>query len=225
MMLKLITQNLITLVVTAALLFGPAGTLEWPQAWIFLVLFFSCGHAIGYWLLKTNPGFLAERLKSPLRSNHTLRDQVVTALLCVTICIWIVFIALDSRRIGWSSVPRWAEVIGGALIVGSFYAWSMVLRENTYAVTSVRLQPERGQVVISTGPYAVVRHPMYAAAAGCFIGTPLLLGSLWGLLGFFAFMPLLATRALGEEAILMDGLPAYREYAATVRFRLLPGLW
>lgn len=224
-MLKLITQNLLTVVVIGLLLFMAADTLDWPQAWIFLVLFFCCGHAIGYWLLKTNPGFLAERLKSPLRSNQTFRDQMVTVVLYFALCVWIVCMALDARRFSWSSVPSWAEAIGGALIAGTFYAWSRVLRENNFAVTSVRLQPERGQAVISTGPYAIMRHPMYAAAAGSFIGTPLLLGSLWGLLGIVAFMPLLALRALGEEAILMDGLPGYREYAETVRFRLLPGVW
>jgi len=224
-MLKLITQNLLTVVVIGLLLFVPAGTLVWPQAWTFLALFFFCGHAIGYWLLKTNPGFLAERLKSPLRGNHTPRDQMVTALLYLALCVWVVCMALDARRFAWSSVPSWAEAIGGVLIVGTFYVWSRILRENSFAVTSVRLQPERGQAVITTGPYAIVRHPMYAAAAGCFIGMPLLLGSLWGLLGIVAFMPLLALRALSEEAIMMDGLDGYREYAATVRFRLMPGLW
>jgi len=79
--------------------------------------------------------------------------------------------------------------------------------------------------VASTGPYAVVRHPMYACALLFFIGTPLLLGSLWGLLGLVVFVPLLAARALGEEAVLLEGLPGYRDYAAKVRFRLLPGVW
>jgi protein-S-isoprenylcysteine O-methyltransferase Ste14 len=224
-MLKLVTQNLSIVVLIGLLLFLPAGTLAWPQAWIFLVLFFACGHAVGYWLLKTNPGLLAERMKSPLRRNHTPRDQTVTAVFCFALCVWVVLMALDARRFGWSFAPAWAEAIGAALITAAFYAWSRVLRENTFAVTSVRLQPERGQAVVSTGPYALVRHPMYAAAAGFFIGTPLLLGSLWGLLGIFAFMPLLAVRALGEEAILMSGLPEYRDYAAAVRFRLLPGVW
>jgi protein-S-isoprenylcysteine O-methyltransferase Ste14 len=89
----------------------------------------------------------------------------------------------------------------------------------------VRLQKERGQTVISTGPYAVVRHPMYAYAVLLMIGAPLLLGSLWGLMGLVLFIPLLAARTLGEEVMLMEGLPGYREYAAKVRFRLLPGVW
>jgi protein-S-isoprenylcysteine O-methyltransferase Ste14 len=89
----------------------------------------------------------------------------------------------------------------------------------------LRVQEERGQIVISTGPYAIVRHPMYAYAMLLFLGAPLLLGSLWGLLGVVLFIPLLAARVLGEETMLLDGLPGYREYAAKVRFHLLPGMW
>jgi protein-S-isoprenylcysteine O-methyltransferase Ste14 len=100
-----------------------------------------------------------------------------------------------------------------------------VLRANSFTAVTVRLQEERGQTVHSTGPYAVVRHPMYAYAALLLIGAPLLLGSLWGLLGVIVAMPLMAARALGEEAVLMDGPPGYREYVAKVRFRLLPGVW
>jgi protein-S-isoprenylcysteine O-methyltransferase Ste14 len=203
----------------------PAGTMNWPQAWAFLVVFSGCGLVSGYWLLKTNPELLAERMKSPLRDNQKPRDRAVTAVLYAALCVWLVLMALDARRFGWSSVPTWVEPIGAVLVVGAFYGGSRVLRENSFAVTSVRLQPERGQFVISTGPYAIVRHPMYAVAIAAFVGTPLMLGSFWGLLGLLVFMPLLALRALGEETILASGLPGYCEYAARVRFRLLPGLW
>jgi protein-S-isoprenylcysteine O-methyltransferase Ste14 len=225
-MLKLVIESLsIVVVVIGLLLFIPAGTMDWPQAWAFLAVFSGCGLTSGYWLLKTNPELLAERMKSPLRDNQKPRDRAVTAVLYAALCVWLVLMALDARRFGWSSVPTWAEPIGGVLVVGAFYGWSRVLRENSFAVTSVRLQPERGQSVISTGPYAVVRHPMYAVAIAAFVGTPLMLASFWGLLGMLVFMPLLALRALGEEAILASGLQGYREYAARVRFRLLPGLW
>ena len=108
---------------------------------------------------------------------------------------------------------------------GRLYGWVRVLRANRFAAVTVRLQEERGQTVISTGPYAVVRHPMYAYAVLLLIRAPLLRGSLWGLLGVVLLLPLLAARALGEEVMLLDGLPGYREYAAKVRFRLLPGVW
>ena len=223
---KVVIQNLlIVIVVIGLLLFVPAGTTDWPQAWAFLAVFCGCGVASGYWLLTTNPELLAERMKSPLRDNQKSRDRTVTIVLYAALCIWVVLMALDARRFGWSLVPTWAEPIGGLLVVGAFYGWCRVLRKNAFAVTSVRLQPERSQSVISTGPYAVVRHPMYAAAIAAFVGTPLMLGSLWGLLGLLVFMPLLALRALSEEAILASGLQGYREYAARVRFRLLPGVW
>ena len=111
------------------------------------------------------------------------------------------------------------------MILVAFIGWVGVLAANSFAATQVRLQPERGQRVISTGPYGVVRHPMYAYSLLLMIGAPLLLGSLWGLLGLALFVPLLAARLLGEEAMLMEGLPGYRDYAAKVRFRLVPGVW
>jgi len=147
------------------------------------------------------------------------------AALMAGFALWLPFMALDARRFGWSHVPQWAQVFGAGLILLAFYAWARVLRANRFAATQVRLQPERAQTVISTGPYAMVRHPMYADALLMMIGTPLLLGSLWGLAWLLLFLPLLAARILGEEAMLMQGLPGYRDYAAKVRFRLLPGVW
>jgi protein-S-isoprenylcysteine O-methyltransferase Ste14 len=149
----------------------------------------------------------------------------VMGAILVVFCGWFVFMAIDARRFGWSHTPLWAQALGAALIVGAFYGWIGVLRANSFAAVTVRLQKERGQTVISTGPYAVVRHPMYSYAVLLMIGAPLLLGSLWGLLGVVVLLPMLAARALGEEVMLMNGLPGYREYAAKVRFRLLPGVW
>jgi protein-S-isoprenylcysteine O-methyltransferase Ste14 len=111
------------------------------------------------------------------------------------------------------------------LIVGAFWGWIGVLGANSFAATTVELQAERDQRVISAGPYAVVRHPMYAYAILLMLGAPLLLGSLWGLAGLVVLLPLLAARALGEEALLFGGLPGYDDYARRVRFRLVPGIW
>ena len=138
---------------------------------------------------------------------------------------WFVFMALDARRFGWSHTSPWAQMLGAVLIASSYCGWIQVFRANSFASVLVRLQADRGQTVISTGPYAVVRHPMYTYALPLLIGVPLLLGSLWGLFGLVLFVPALAFRALGEEALLMDGLPGYRDYAAKVRYRLLPGVW
>lgn len=225
MLLKMVVHTLAFVVLLGLLLFLPAGTLAWPQAWVFMALFIGCSEAIGVWLKKSDPALLAARMKSPLSADQKPSDRAVMGAILVVFCGWFVFMAIDARRFGWSHTPLWAQALGAALIVGAFYGWIGVLRANSFAAVTVRLQKERGQTVISTGPYAVVRHPMYSYAVLLMIGAPLLLGSLWGLLGVVVLLPLLAARALGEEVMLMDGLPGYREYAAKVRFRLLPGVW
>ena len=224
-LLKMAAHSLAFAVLLGLLLFLPAGTMVWPQAWVFMALFIGCSEATGLWLAKSDPDLLAARMKSPLSADQKPSDRGVMAAIIVVFCGWIIFMALDARRFGWSHTPWWAQVLGTALIVGAFSGWVGVLKANSFASVTLRVQEERGQTVISTGPYAVVRHPMYAYALLLFIGTPLLLGSLWGLLGLVLFLPLLAARVLGEETILMDGLPGYRDYVAKVRFRLLPGVW
>jgi protein-S-isoprenylcysteine O-methyltransferase Ste14 len=221
----LVVQSITGLIAGALLLFLPAGTLAWPQGWAFLLLFFAGSEWTGLWLISHDPALLAERLKSPVTANQKPRDRAVMAVIFVAFVGWIAFMALDARRFGWSRTPLWAEVLGAALMAGASWGWFLVLRVNSFAATTIRLQPDRGQTVISTGPYAVVRHPMYAFTILFFVGAPLLLGSLWGLLGLVVFMPLMAARALGEEAMLLEGLAGYADYRRRVRFRLVPGLW
>jgi protein-S-isoprenylcysteine O-methyltransferase Ste14 len=222
---RAIVQNVVFIGVLCVLVFLPAGTPAWPAGWAFLIIFNVCSQAMGIWLMKTNPDLLAERMKSPLSADQKPRDRLVMIAIGLFFAAWLVFLGLDAHRFGWSHVPWWGHAIGAALIVGAFYGWVGVLRANTFAAVTIRVQQERGQTVISSGPYAVVRHPMYGYAVLLLIGTPLLLGSLWGLLGVFIAMPLMGARALGEETLLMDGLPGHREYAAKVRYRLLPGIW
>jgi protein-S-isoprenylcysteine O-methyltransferase Ste14 len=222
---KVLLQSLGFAVVLGLLLFLPAGTPAWPQGWIFLALFCGCSLATGEWLRKADPALFTERLKSPMSADQTPRDRAVMASLMLSLAAWIAVMALDARRFGWSAAPPWAEALGALLILLAFWGWVTVLRANSFAATRVRLQPERGQTVISTGPYGVVRHPMYAYSLLLMIGTPLLLGSLWGLLGLVLFVPLLAARLQGEEAMLREGLPGYRDYAGKVRYRLVPGVW
>jgi protein-S-isoprenylcysteine O-methyltransferase Ste14 len=224
MVLKLIAKSS-SLVFLGMLLFLPAGTLAWPQAWIFLALFAVCSVGIGLWLIKTNPSLFAERMKPILSVEQKPRDRVIIIAILVFFYAWFAFMALDARRFGWSHTPPWAQILGALLIVSAFVGWVQVLQANHFASVTVRLQKDRGQTVISTGPYAVVRHPMYSYALLLMIGVPLLLGSLWGLLGLVLFVPLLGLRAIGEETMLMDGLAGYRDYTAKVRFRLLPGVW
>ena len=225
LLLKMIAHSVVFTLVLGLLLFLPAGTLAWPQAWVFMALFVGCSEAIGVWLLRADPDLLTARMKSPVSADQKPRDRAVMGAILVVFCAWLVFMAVDARRFGWSHTPLWAQTLGAALILGAFGGWVGVLKANSFAAVTVRLQQERGQTVISTGPYAVVRHPMYAYAVLLTVGAPLLLGSLWGLLGVVLFIPLLALRVRGEEAMLMEGLPGYREYTAKVRYRLLPGVW
>ena len=221
---SIIIQSLVSLAVAIVLIFLPAGTLAWPQAWLFLALFFGCGQAIGLWLLRTDPALLEARMKPPLSAEQKPADRAVMSAIFVVFLLWFVAMGLD-HRFGWSHTPMWAQGLGVALILATFWGWVRVLAANSFASTNIALQADRGQSVISTGPYAVVRHPMYADTILFMIGIPLLLGSLWGLLGLIPFVPLMGARALGEEKMLFAGLDGYAAYAEKVRFRLVPGVW
>jgi protein-S-isoprenylcysteine O-methyltransferase Ste14 len=133
--------------------------------------------------------------------------------------------ALDAVRFGWSRMPIWAQAIGAILIALCMYVACLTFRENSYAAPVVKIASERGHRVVSSGPYAYVRHPMYAGALLFFIGAPLLLGSWYGLAVAPALIAVLAARAVMEERMLADELPGYRDYAMRVRCRLIPGLW
>jgi protein-S-isoprenylcysteine O-methyltransferase Ste14 len=225
MLLNLIIRSVLGVLALALVIFLPAGTLDWPQAWIFLAIFILCSTVIGVWLLRTDPDLLAARMASPMSRDQRPRDRAIILAIMVLYFASFIFMGLDARRFGWSHVPVWLEAIGAVLIVISFWGNVAVMRANSFAAVNVRVQPERGQTVASTGPYAVVRHPMYAYVLPLLIGTPLLLGSAWGLLWLLPLLGLLAARIIGEEAVLIEGLPGYRDYAMRVRYRLIPGIW
>jgi len=224
-LLKMIGHSLVSGVVLGLLLFLPAGTLAWPQAWVFMALFIGCSEAMGLWLSRRDPALLAQRMKSPYGANQKRLDRAVIVAITIAFVGWLVLMALDARRFGWSQTPLWAQLVGAGLILAAFWGWVGVLKANSFAAVTLELQAERGQTVISSGPYAVVRHPMYSYVLLLAVGAPLLLGCLWGLAGLLLFLPLLAARIHGEEAMLREGLPGYRDYATRVRFRLVPGLW
>ena len=226
MIRKLVVQTLSSVAVIGLALFSAAGSWAWLSAWVCLALIGGGSLAFGLWLSRIDPGLVAERLKSPLGGGQTVRDSAVLVPFVIGFFVaWPAFMGLDARRFAWSHVPVWGQALGAVLILATFLGCTSVFRANSFASSRVRLQPERGQTVISTGPYAVVRHPMYSYALLFMVGMPLLLGSLWGLAWLVLFIPLLAARILGEEAMLLRGLPGYRDYTARVRSRLLPGVW
>jgi protein-S-isoprenylcysteine O-methyltransferase Ste14 len=136
-----------------------------------------------------------------------------------------VLIGLDAKRFHWSDVPFLVQVLGFLGVVMSFVGLYFVMRANTFLAPVVRLQTDRGQRVISTGPYGFVRHPMYASVLLLFFGGPLMLGSWWGLLGAAALTAVLVVRTILEDHVLQNGLPGYSDYARQVKYRLVPRIW
>ena len=138
---------------------------------------------------------------------------------------WLIFISLDAVRFHWSPVPVWLQLLGAIILLCSFYLLFLTFRENSYLSTVVRIQEDRGQTVVSTGPYHTVRHPMYTAILVFAVGTSLLLGSWYGVLSGLVLMILLARRAMLEERTLRAELPGYAAYMVQVKYRLIPHIW
>lgn len=224
MIAKLLLQNTITTVAMGALLFASAGTLHWLSAWVFLLTCVVLGPLCGWWLYRVDPALLAERLRPVLQRDQPAADKVFMTVFIVAMLCWLVVMGLDRRHLA-SGMPASVQVLGLALFVLSTLFILSVFRENSFAAPVVKLQPGRAQRVISTGPYAHVRHPMYSGMILFFAGVPLLLGSWWGLAMVPLFVALFAVRIRIEERTLHEGLPGYSEYAARVRYRLLPGVW
>jgi protein-S-isoprenylcysteine O-methyltransferase Ste14 len=222
---KLLFQNAMLLVVDGVLLFGGAGTLDWPSAWVFLAVFGAASLAVSLWLAWADPGLLAERMKPPIQAAQKTWDKVFLLAGGLLFLSWTAFLGIDARRFAWSYAPVWAQVLGAACIVFSFAGIAWVYRTNSFAAPVIKMQADGEQTVISTGPYAFVRHPMYGFGFFTFIGLPLMTGSLWGL----AALPLIAVplhlRTLGEERMLKTELDGYEAYARRVRFRYAPGIW
>jgi protein-S-isoprenylcysteine O-methyltransferase Ste14 len=222
---RMLVQTVIWLGITGALLFGSAGTLRWPQAWIFLAELGGLGLISGFAIAKRDPALLRERMSRPIQKEQKSWDKIV---ILVLFSLWMsqyVIIGLDAVRFRWSEVPLWLQFAGGLAIAFGLYAFHIVLEANTFAAPVVKIQSERKHQVISTGPYAYVRHPMYAGAVPLIVGTPLLLGSWYGLVWSAALIVLLGCRAVLEENTLKAELEGYDAYAARVRYRLVPGVW
>jgi len=222
--LKALAYLVISFLMMALALFLAAGTIAWPAGWICLILIFGwLLVGIGL-LLKYNPGLLEERL-SLSQPNQKAWDKVFLLLYELFLFAWVVLMPLDAVRFHWSQMPLLLQVVGAVALVASFLLISLAFRENSFLSPTVRIQEERGQTVISTGPYHYVRHPMYAGAIPFLIGTPLLLGSWWGLLLTPVLIAVLAIRAVLEERTLKAELEGYTDYAKRVRYRFVPHIW
>jgi protein-S-isoprenylcysteine O-methyltransferase Ste14 len=222
---RLIIQTVLWIAGMAALLFIPAGTVNWPGGWVFLAEMAGGGISIGLWLAKYDPGLLAERLSPVIQRNQPASDKLLIAAIIPLWCTWMVLMPLDSMRYRFSHVPVWLQGIGALGPTASLYIAYSAFRENSFAAPVVRIQKERGQNVVTAGPYRYVRHPLYAGAILFFLGTPLLLGSWYGLAMTPILIVWLAVRVVIEERTLREELEGYDEYMAKVRYRLIPGIW
>jgi protein-S-isoprenylcysteine O-methyltransferase Ste14 len=225
MIVRLVIQVVCWMVLTGLLLFGSAGTVRWPGGWVYLAESHLGGLAIGLWMARNNPGLLAERLAPPVQRTQKKWDKVLLLVLLVVWFGWLALMAADAARFQTSHVPAWLRVLGALAIAISMYLAFLVFRANPFAAPVVKIQQERGHSVITTGPYRLVRHPMYAGVIPYFLGVPLLLGSWLGLAMVPILLVLLAFRVVLEERTLRAELDGYEAYAAEVRYRLVPHIW
>ena len=208
--------------VIASILFGLAGTLHDGRAWAMIVEFFGCAGAITVWLWFRDKALLERRVKAGPGAETDPMQNVVQMLAGLVFLATFAVPGLD-KRAGWSNVPLAVSLIGDAMIAIGFLVVFLTFRENTF--TAGTIEVAEGQHVIDSGPYAVVRHPMYAGALIMISGIPLALGSWWGLVPAALLVPILMWRLLREEAFLAANLPGYDAYRGRVRCRLVPIFW
>jgi protein-S-isoprenylcysteine O-methyltransferase Ste14 len=209
-------------VVMGLLLFFPAGTVHYWQAWVYLAIFFGASALTTLDLMRRDSALLERRMSGGPTAETRPVQKIIMLCTSIGFIALLVVPALD-HRFGWSAVPLGGVIAGDVLVAIGFYLIFLVYRENTF--TSATIEVAENQTVISTGPYAIVRHPMYASASLYLLGTPLALGSYWGLVPLAAMLPFLIWRLLDEERFLARNLPGYTEYQKRVRYRLVPFVW
>lgn len=222
---KYLTYSALWLGVIVTVLFVAAGDVRWIEAWVFLSEYAITTFAIVVWLAWNDPALLRERFTAPLHRDQAVWDRAFLLFMTLAFIAWLVMMAFDARRFGWSQMPAATEALGTLAFMGGFFVIWLAFRVNTFAVPQVRIQADRRQILVSDGPYEVVRHPMYSGALLFFLGIPLILGSWFGLLAAPVFAMALVACLLGEERMLRRDLAGYEAYAARVRWRLMPGLW
>jgi protein-S-isoprenylcysteine O-methyltransferase Ste14 len=209
-------------VVMAALMFGGAGTFDWWQAWLYLAVYFGASLVITLYLVRKDPALLARRMRGGPWAEKQPAQQVIMVLASVAFIGLTVLPALD-KRFGWSHMPAAVAIAGDVLVTLGWLGIYRVFRENSFTSATIELAPD--QRVVSTGPYALVRHPMYATALVMLLGGPIALGSWWGVLGLLVITPALIWRIIDEEKFLAGNLPGYAAYKEKVRYRLIPHVW
>jgi protein-S-isoprenylcysteine O-methyltransferase Ste14 len=220
--IRVAIQLLLFPIFMGALIFLPAGTLDYWEAWVFAAVFFACNVAITIWLMIKDPKLLERRMRAGPAAEKEPAQKIIMVIAMLAFAGSCLIPALD-HRFEWSDVPISIVILGNILIGLSYIVFYFVFRENTYGAATI--QVEKNQRVISTGPYAMVRHPMYIGAIILMLGMPLALGSWWGLLMFILGVAGIIWRILDEERFLSRNLAGYTEYKNQVRYRLIPFVW
>ena len=214
-----ITKYLLGVVAVGALLFLPAGTLNYWQGWLLMATLFVPILLVGVFLMAKNPQLLQKRLDA---KENTSQQQMVVKLSGLLFVAAFVVAGLNHRH-QWLVLPDWAVWVAVAVFMGSYLLYVEVLRENTYLSRTIEIQAN--QKVIDTGLYGIVRHPMYTATTLLFLAMPLVLGSPLSLAIMLLYLPLIAKRIRSEETLLEENLEGYKEYKQRVRYRMIPYIW
>jgi protein-S-isoprenylcysteine O-methyltransferase Ste14 len=225
LILNAIIQTIVWYGFMAAIIFAAAGTIEYTGGWLYLGIMIAISIVFGTHMVRVDPGLLRERLKPPMQKDQPLADKLVVIPILLLILGGMGFMAADAARWRWSIMPPSVQWTGCGLLLAAFLFIYWTMRTNSFAAPVVKIQKDRGQKVISTGPYAIVRHPMYFGALFYLAGTSLVLGSWWGL-AMVPILSLLFVIRIGiEEKALSTGLEGYDDYARRVRWRLIPFIW
>lgn len=203
-------------------IFLPAWSLRYWQGWLYWLTFGLACFVLGLYFARRDPALVGRRMEAGPKAEKEPRQKLILSCASVTLIATYVVCGLD-RRFGWSSVPAWLVLIADLLVIVAAYGFFVTFRENSYAASTVTIEP--GQPVISSGPYAAVRHPMYTAAMILYVTTPVALASWWGLVPAAALAAAIVWRLIDEETYLASHLAGYVDYQHRVRARLVPGVW
>lgn len=214
-----LTRVVMMVVVLGALFFGAAGTLAYWEAWLYLPVLLTPVVLVGVYLYRHDPERLARRMRTRERE---VQQQRIIGLSVIWFLVTFALPGLDHRW-GWSHVSWPLVIVADLLVLAGYAVFAWVLRENRFLARTVAVDAD--QAVIATGPYAIVRHPMYAGVTLLYLATPVALGSWWALIPAAAIVPLLVARIINEEQVLARELAGYEDYRQVTRWRLLPGVW
>jgi len=217
-----IRRTAIFMVTLAVLIIAPAWSLSYWQGWLYWAVFSALVALLGGYFLKHDPALVARRMHAGPAAESRDRQKTIQTFVSIAMVLTFAFPGLD-HAFGWSSVPPWLAVFADALVAVSFWIMYRTFRENSYAASTIVV--EERQHVVSSGPYAIVRHPMYSGAVLMLLATPIALGSVWGLAFAALTIAGIVWRLLDEEEFLRASLSGYAEYCERLSWRLVPYLW